>query len=131
MMSEEQSTKTSPQPTVERAENCVSLYANSVVFEGNAWDLKIKFGQLEQVDDQTHVKVIAEISIPWAQAKLGTYWLRAQVEAMELQAGKIAIRRDLYPPEPPPLSGDDAKNPEAVRMSEFLKHLHDEFMNSL
>jgi uncharacterized protein DUF3467 len=131
----EDNTTSSPPPApalvFDRMEGFTSLYANNVIFEGNAWDLKMKFGQVELIEGQTHIKLNAEISIPWAQAKLLIYWLRLQVESMEIQSGKIAIRRDILPPEPPALSPEDVENPDSVKMHEFAIKAHAEFLASL
>jgi hypothetical protein len=121
-----------PSYRTEIADDFISLYANNVLLEGNAWDLRIKFGRVESpTGNETLVKWHAEISIPWAQAKLALYWLRLQVEAMEIQAGKIAIRKDILPIEPPTLSPEDVDNPDAIRMYEFSKKAHAEFIANL
>jgi hypothetical protein len=118
---------------INRNDNFVSRYANNVLFEGNAWDLKIKFGQVETVSGETRVKATAEISIPWAQAKLAIYWLRLQVEAMEIQSGKIALRKDVLPPElpEPEVLTSGEPDPDAVRMHEFAKKVRAEFFANL
>jgi hypothetical protein len=120
-----------PAVTFEHTANFVSSYANSTIFESTAWDLKITFGQVEQVSGQAVVKQHLAVSIPWAQAKLALYWLRVHVEAMEIQSGKVPIRKDVIPPEPPPLSPEDANDPESKRIYEFVQKLREEFIASL
>ena len=71
------------------------------------------------------------VTIPWTQAKLALYYLRVQVEAIELQSGKIQIRRDLLPAEPPPLDEKKKKDPMAVKMRELVVRIRNEFLASL
>jgi hypothetical protein len=130
-MSEENTESRTPKYIVERMDNCVRLYANNVLFEGNAWDLKIKFGQIEMRDGDAHMDVNAEISIPWGQAKLGLYWLQLQVAGMEIQSGKIPIRKDVLPPEIPDLSEEDARDPDIVAMYEMSIRARKEFFSTL
>jgi len=82
-----------------------------VIFEPNAWDLKIIFGQLDQTSGTTMVKQHLAVTIPWAQAKLALFWLRMQVEGMEELAGKIALRKDVLPPELPALTAEQENDP--------------------
>jgi len=123
----------SPQAAIEfqRAENFVSMYSNSVVFEPTAWDLKIIFGQLDLVSGKGIARQQVAITIPWAQAKLALYYLRLQVEAMEIQSGKIPIRRDLIPPEPPPLTPEQEAIPGSRQLRELVLKAREEFIASL
>ena len=121
---------TSPSPSVgqyARTENFISTYANSVMFESNAWDLKIIFGQIDTGD---LIKQHLAVSIPWAQAKLMLYWLRLQVEMMESTVGKIPIRKDLIPPEPVP-PPEEANKPETKKLLELIQKYREEFIASL
>lgn len=116
----------------ERADNFISVYANNAFFEPNPWDLKIIFGQLDQLPDQPAViRQNVAVTIPWAQAKLALYWLRLNVEATEIQMGKIPIRKELIPPEPPPLPPEEENNPDSRRVFELVQKLRDEFIASL
>ena len=117
--------------TVERADNFVSIYSNNVVFEPTAWDLKITFGQLDLVSGKGIARQQVAITIPWAQAKLALYYLRLQVEAMEIQSGKIPIRRDLIPPEPPPLTPEQEAIPGSRELREIVLKAREEFIASL
>ena len=113
----------------EHVENFTSLYANSAIFEPTAWDLRIVFGQVEPNTEV--VKQQVAITIPWAQAKLALYYLRAHVELMEEQTGKIGIRRDIIPSELPPLTSEQGKDPVARRAHELVQRLRAEFIASL
>jgi hypothetical protein len=124
-----------PQPTgipYERAANLISIYANNAYFESSAWDLKIVFGQLEQpAGGNAVIKQSLAVTLPWTVAKLALYWLRVQVEAMELQSGKITIRQDLLPPEPPLLTPDQENTPLAKELRELILKIRAEFIAGL
>jgi hypothetical protein len=118
-------------PKYERTDNFISIYANSAFFEASAWDLKIIFGQLDQGSQPIAVKQNLAVTIPWAQAKLALFWLRFQVEVMEEQTGKIPLRQDVIPIEPPPLTPDQEKDPSAKRIYEAYVRARTEFMATL
>jgi hypothetical protein len=131
-------TQSVPQPVnklvVERAENFNWLYANSTLIEGNAWDLKITFGQIDKIPDGspgTLIKQQVAVTIPYAQAKLAVYWLQAQILSHELEAGTIAVRKDQYPPPPPPLTDEQRAIPSMQKFHELLVKLREEFVASL
>jgi hypothetical protein len=124
---------TEPSPTLqyERTENFISVYTNNVFFQPSAWDLQIIFGQLDQTSGKDIVKQQVAVTIPWAQAKLALYYLRLQVEAMEIQSGKIPIRKDLIPPEPPPLTSEQESIPDSKKILELIQKIREEFIASL
>jgi hypothetical protein len=116
----------------ERTDNFISAYSNNAYFETSAWDLKIIFGQLDQpIGEPAKIRQNIAITIPWAQAKLALYYLRLHVEAIELQNGKISIRKDLLPPEPTPITPDQEKDPLAKQMYEIVRKLREDFIASL
>jgi hypothetical protein len=115
----------------QRAANFTTAYANNVYFESSAWDLKIVFGQLEQPPGQPVVVTQhTAVTIPWAQAKLALYYLRIHVEGSELQNGKISIRSNLLPAEPPPLTPEQEKDPLAKQLYELVRKRRAEFLES-
>ena len=124
-----------PPPTqakFERTADFVSSYANSVIFEATAWDLKITVVQVDQISGQTVIKQHLAVSIPWAQAKLGAYWLQAQIAAHEIEIGKaIGIRPDVLPPPIPPVPPDQENNSVLQKYHEALRKLREEFIASL
>lgn len=115
----------------QRAANFVSTYANNIWYESSAWDLKIIFGQLDQSGSKAAVEQHVAVTIPWAQAKLTLYYLRLQIEAMETQSGKIAIRADLIPQEPPPLTPEQEAIPGGKELRERILKLRQEFIADL
>jgi hypothetical protein len=108
----------------------ISVYANNLHYESSAWDLKITFGQVDQSSGSIVVKPNVAVTIPWAQAKLTLYWLRIQVEIMEMQTGKIPIRADLLPPDNTPTE-EQENDPEMKKFFEMYKRVRDEFMKTI
>jgi hypothetical protein len=121
----------SPDIEFQRAENFISLYSNNVNFEPTAWDIKIVFGQLDLVGGKGIARQQVAITIPWAQAKLALYYLRLQVAAMEMQSGKIAIRRDLIPPEPPQLTPEQEAIPSSRELRDLILKIREEYLTTL
>ncbi len=114
----------------ERAENFTTYYANSVLYESSAWDIKLILGQIDQAaQPTTTVKQQLAVTIPWPQAKLALFWLRFQVEAAEASVGaKIPIRKDLLPVEPPPLKPEEENDPATKQAYELYLKLRNEFV---
>jgi len=113
----------------ERTEDFRSLYANSVLYEASAWDLKLIFGQLDQASGRAIVKQNVAVTIPWPQAKLALFWLRFQVEIAEATVGtKIPIRKDLLPIEAPPLTPEEESDPATKQAREIYMRLREEFL---
>lgn len=133
-MTEEQVSPSTDSVKIEHADNFVSIYANSAIFEATAWDLKIIFGQVDYASGMSGKPAIKQqvaVTIPWSQAKLAAYWLRLNVEAMEIQSGKIGLRPDVLPPEPPELTAEQAEVPNGKEIHELVKRLHAEFLASV
>jgi hypothetical protein len=130
-MPDDKAIPASPDIEFQRAENFISLYSNNVIFEPTAWDIKIVFGQLDLVGGKGIARQQVAITIPWAQAKLALYYLRLQVAAMEMQSGKIAIRRDLIPPEPPQLTPEQEAIPSSRELRDLILKMREEFLTTL
>ncbi len=127
-MPDENITPPTPALKYDRADNFIATYANNAFFEASAWDLKIIFGQLDQSSGSIVVKQNVSVTIPWAQAKLALFWLRMQVEAMEVSTGKILLRKDLLPPELPPLTAEQENDPAAKQFHESYMKAREEFI---
>jgi hypothetical protein len=123
---------TTPPTQFERTEHFIASYANSIIFEPSGWDLKLIFGQLDQVSSTTLVKQHLAVTIPWPQAKLALFWLRLQVEVAEIQArAKIPIRQDLLPPELPPLTSEEKNDPATSEFYELYHNIREQFLATL
>jgi hypothetical protein len=79
-------------------------YANNVVFESSAWDLRFIFGKLDQSMGSNANTVIqhAAITLPWSQVKAGLYFLQLHLAVHELINGKVNVPKGVVPlPKPP------------------------------
>jgi hypothetical protein len=118
-------------PSFERTADYVETYANSILYEQSAWDLKLILGRVDQSSGATVVKQHLAVTIPWPQAKLALFWLRLQVEAAEMAIGaKIPIRKDILPQEPPPLTPEQEKDPDSKRFYDLYVKLRNEFLGT-
>jgi hypothetical protein len=130
-----QASAPSSSPQFVRTDEFSYHYANSIVYESTAWDLKIIFGQFEQTSFNPPTGVVKQrlaVTVPWPQAKLALFWLRVQVEAAELAVNaKIPIRPDLLPAELPALTAEEEKDPRAPEFHELYRRLREEFLASL
>jgi hypothetical protein len=116
----------------ERTSDFINTYANSVMFESSAWDLRLLFGQLDQVSGAGIIKQHLGVTIPWPQAKLMLFWLRLQVEAAEMGVNaRIPIRKDLLPQEAPELTPEQEQDPANRAVRELYIKLREEFLASV
>jgi hypothetical protein len=130
---------TTPPLKYERTEQFVSSYANSLILESTAWDIKLIFGLVEQVAGTMPAEAVVKqhlaVTIPWSHAKLALFWLRLQVEAAEASVkAKIPIRSDLLPPEVsqlPRLTPEQENDPSVKEFRELYRRIREEFLASL
>ncbi len=124
-----------PAPTIERSTDFHSYYANNILFESTAWDMKLTFGHIDNASvTPLLIKNDCSVTIPWPQAKLALFWLRLHVEGAEAEVGvKIPIRKDLLPGElPEHLPGLAQENDPRVKMfREIYNKLRAEFLKTL
>lgn len=127
---------TSPQSSIEnktiRAEGFRTYYANNVIVEANAWDMKLVFGQFDEIDGKSALKQQLAVSIPFGLAKLALYWIEAQIIANEIETGRrIGLRESVLPPPVPDLSPGHEKDPNLVKYREAMLQLRERFIASL
>jgi hypothetical protein len=123
--------ETAKAPDFTRHEEFTSLYANDIQFEGSQFDLKLIFGELDQLSGKTWIKQHTAMTIPWIQAKLALYYLQIQVAAFEFQNGKIKIPGDLLPEEMAELTEEQKQVPRAEELWKAIKILRDQFVSNL
>lgn len=128
-MSEE--TPAPSQPEFERDEDFISLYANNVWFESNAWDLNLVFGQLDPSRGPNAVRQHTAIALSWMQAKLLAHFLEANIVLHEAKNGKVAIPSHLRPPAILPLSSEEENDPVKKETNKRLRELRKRFLDSL
>jgi len=120
---------TPPQLTYYRTEDFSEDYANNVYYEVSAWDLKLIFGQLDQSEGKVKIAQHTAITLPWAQVKLLSYWLKGQVEAFELSHGKIHMPDAIIPPKLQPLTDELRKqDANADAIYAIFHRLRDELL---
>jgi hypothetical protein len=121
-----------PQPAGTLSEDFATGYANQIRFETSSWDLKIVFGQLDQSTGTPSVEWHTAMTIPWPQAKIGLYFLQANVAIYEQLFGKIQMPWDVIPPPPTPPSAEEAqKQPRAQSVYETLLQFYEQFKATL
>ena len=98
---------TGSRTTFQRDADFTSLYANHVWYALTIWDLKLVFGQLDEIDNTKFIEQHTAITLPWLQAKLMSYFLQVNVAIYEHQHGPIAIPPVVFPPEPAAELGKD------------------------
>ena len=126
MSEQEQTEQQQPQTAsvFERDEDFTALYANSVVAETSAWDMKVLFGILDQSSEPNKVIQHTSINLPWLQVKLLSYYLRANLAVHEKLIGKIIVPESIMPPDPDKLDLGGF-TPE---IRETLSRLYKEFL---
>jgi hypothetical protein len=121
-----------PPPDVEFSDEFYEAYSNNIYFESSVWDLKLLFGQLDQTEGKVKIIQHSAITVPWIQAKLMLYWLKAQVGVHELTNGKIHIPKPVIPLPIPELTEEMKKSdPNAEAIHALIVKLRSEFIESL
>lgn len=122
-------------PTFQFLEELYEAYANNILYEASVWDLKILFGQLDQsgglgqIGAKGKIVMHSAITLPWAQVKLMTYWLRAQIEVHEKLNGKIKIPPGVVPQQlPAPTEEMKKSDPNAEAVFEIFNKMQAEFV---
>lgn len=117
------------QAETRRDEDFISAYANNVMVESNAFDLKMIFGiydhrnALKPVIDQ-----FSSVNIPWPQVKVLILFLQMHVEGYELENGKIKVPDSAVPPDLQLLPAFD--NPKGRAAIELFRKMRNEFVAS-
>ncbi|MEO8657934.1 MAG: hypothetical protein ABI693_05660 [Bryobacteraceae bacterium] len=108
-----------------RAKDFVSRYANNMQVETSAWDLKLIFGQLDQSTGSLQVEQHTTITLPWAHAKVATYFLAINLAYQQHVNGNILLPPAVVPPRPDPSALGQRNVPEDL--IQYLLWLHDQF----
>src|SRR5450755_2207418 len=78
-----------------RAENFISRYSNNAQLQGNAWDLRLTFGELDLNVGPNAVAQHTSITLPWNQVKVLIYFLRMQLATYEIERNKVRIPKEV------------------------------------
>jgi len=89
--------------------------------------LKIIFGEYSQ--RSKGIEWHTSITVPWAQAKVLNYYLQINIEAHELQQGKIKLSASMIPAAIPP--PDDPSDEAAQAFFQMLQRNREKLLESL
>jgi hypothetical protein len=104
-----------------------AVYANNTLFEVSAWDLKIIFGQLDQHAPKTTIDWHTAVTIPWTQARVLEYYLRANAAFYEKKFGPINLPHQARPPAPVEPTEEQIKDdPQATELWQAYKKIYEE-----
>ena len=111
---------TVPQGRIIPGEDFSEDYANNFIFEQNAWDFKILFGQFDQtvLEKSGGVNWHTAITMPWGVAKVMSYYLLINIMGHELLAGRIPI--PVAPPEPAPPVKDSPQEARLYNLAQLF-----------
>jgi hypothetical protein len=117
--------------SMKQTDDFSSAYGNYVFLENSFWDLKLIFGQLDQSVTPPTTEMHTAITIPWTQAKILSYLIKAHVTGYEISNGKIRIPLSVLPPEIPAPTEEQIKaEPKAQEIFDAIKNLRDELAAS-
>jgi hypothetical protein len=95
-------------------------YANNVRYEANIWDLRIIFGHLQE----DHIDWHTTITVPWAQVKLMTYYLRVNAAFHERGNDPVRIPVTMKPDPPAPPTEDQLNDPSYMELFEAHRKIY-------
>jgi hypothetical protein len=116
-----------------RAEDFIQLYANNVVVESNAFDLKLVFGvsDLRNVTKPV-VEQSAAVNLSWPEVKLLIFWMQVHLAGYEKENGKVKIPVAALPPEvSSSLLPPQFDNPAGREGLDLIRKLRAEFLAGL
>lgn len=102
-------------------------YANNVLLEPTAWDLRLIFGKIDLAKGPSTVVQHSAITLPWSQAKVGIYFLQFQLALHELVHGKVYVPKGVISPPVPPTEDQEKTEPLARKAFEILQELFRRF----
>ena len=112
-----------------RREDFAEFYANNVLYQPSAWDLKLVFGELDQSLGENVVVQSCGITVPWRQVKVGIYFLQFHLTAYESAHGRVSVPKGVVreiPTQPPKEVTD--KSPDAEKSWKQLRKLYEDFI---
>src|SRR5947209_3435932 len=119
---------TNPTHKLVHTEDFVSVYANSVFTDATAWDIKLTFGQFDEIDGVSATKQQVSVTMPFGAAKVMMYWIEASLIAHEVEIGRpIGIRQNARPKPLPPLTTEEQKDPNLVKYRKAMDEMLERF----
>lgn len=122
-----------PPVKIQRVDDFLAVYANNVVVDATAWDLRLTFGQFEKLPDDSMVNnQRLSVNMPFGLAKLMLFWIELQIISHEIQTGKRVGMRSGLIPDPPTLIGPENENdPNFVKLHAAITQLRNRLIASL
>src|SRR5438093_3601086 len=110
---------------IQRADDYRLIYANNVVSDATAWDVRLTFGQFDKLTDGALVNIQQlSVTITYELAKYMMFWLELQVIAHEIEMGRrVGLRPSVIPNEVPPVAEEDKNNPNIVKLHDEMTKL--------
>jgi hypothetical protein len=119
-----------PNVVLKRDEDFTALYANNVLSEASAWDLKVIFGILDQSVVPNQIVQHTSINLPWTQVKLQSYYIKVALAIQEFYNGKINIPAAVIPINPEKLNTPETQaTPQELR--DKITQIYKDFISSL
>ena len=109
-----------------------SGYANNVIVESNAFDMKLIFGLWDHRNPLGPViEQFGSMSLSWPEAKLLIYWMQVHLSGYERDNGKVKIPAAVLPPEVPALPPPPFDNVKGREGFELLRKMREDFLASI
>lgn len=102
-------------------------YANNVLLESNAWDLRLIFGKIDLAKGANTVVQHSAMTLPWSQIKVGIYFLQYHLAVHEIINGKVNVPKGVISPPVPPTEDEEKEDPRTRKAFEALKELFRQF----
>ena len=107
-----------------------SVYANSALIEQSVWDVKLLFGQLVRAGSgKFDVDWHTEVTMPWPQVKLFSYYLQANLALYEAYNGTIRLPSSLHPVAL--VSDPESTPPEDAAANAKIERLRKDFVDGM
>jgi hypothetical protein len=121
---------------IRRDQNFISVYANNVQLESNAFDVKMVFGILDQSGATKLPPILAvdqhtSVSISWPEVKLLIFFMQLHLAGYEAENGKVKVPLNAIPPEPPPVLPPQFDNEAGRKGIDLIRKMRAEFVASL
>jgi hypothetical protein len=109
-----------------------SGYANSIIVESNAFDLKLIFGLYDYRDPlKPIIEQFSSMNIPWSEVKLLIYWMQLHLAGYERENGKIKVPTSALPPEIPSDPQPPFDNPKGREALDMMRKMRADFLAKL
>ena len=114
-----------------RSEDFRQDYANNVLLESTAWDLTLRFGQLDLSVGPNVVFQRLGVTLPWPQVKVMLYLMQIHLTAYEMDQGRCNVPKGVIPNPPAVPTAEAVKeNPKLAETHIIFRKLWEDFMKA-